>query len=436
MLPAARIQAAIDLLAEVKDSLERDGASADVLIRKYFRKRRYAGSKDRRSVTERVYAVIRNWGFLYDQTGGDVRHMTLLSLMGEMDLAALEALCDGGEHSPAALNDAEKSLLGRKAEKDLHHILNYPEWLASRLKARFKEDFDQELNALNGRAPFDLRVNVLKATLEEITAFLEENDIAYTQGQWADTALILPDHQRIDDWDIYKNGLVEVQDEAAQLAVALAEIKPSMQVMDLCAGSGGKSLAAAAHMDNKGQIYAFDISHQRLKDLKPRAKKAGVHILQAHELDTAGGKREKYLSQFQEKMDRVMLDVPCSGSGVWRRNPESKWRLSEEKLAQYCRIQKNLLREGWNFVKPGGQMIYMTCSLFEDENEQQIRDFLDFMPDAELLSCPARLSPEKAEKFINRSALEGCMALSPHSHGTDGFFVAIMEKKAASAAET
>lgn len=430
MLPSARIQAAIDLLDEVGRSLEKDGASADVLIRKYFRKRRYAGSKDRRSVTAQVYTVIRNWGYLQDRAAGDVRKMTLISLMAEMDLAAVQDLCNGKEHSPAPLSEEEKTLLMQEGSTERHHRLNYPKWLEGRLESRFGQDFDAELSALNGRAPFDLRVNVKKTNLDDVSAFLKAQDINFSKGQWADTALVLPDHQRIDDWDIYKNGDVEVQDEAAQLAIQISDFKPTQQVMDLCAGSGGKTLAAAAHMDNQGQIYAFDISHQRLKDLKPRAKKADVHIIQVHELDTAGGKRDKYLAQFKDKMDRVMLDVPCSGSGVWRRNPESKWRLDEDKLAQYCRIQKNLLREGWNFVSAGGQMIYMTCSLFEDENEQQIRDFLATVEDAKLVSCPTRLGTEKSEKFINRSSLPDCLALSPHTHGTDGFFVAIMEKKA------
>ncbi|MCF6216482.1 MAG: RsmB/NOP family class I SAM-dependent RNA methyltransferase [Emcibacter sp.] len=428
MIEPARIQAAIEILDQVRTSLSKDGASADVLIRKYFRTRRYAGSKDRRAVTNLVYQVIRDWGFLSEVTECNIRKMVMLSLPSEMDPAQVFT---GQGHAPEILSEEEKQFLALKHERLPHQHLNYPLWLENRLQERFPDDFDAELESLNGRAPFDLRVNLGKANVDEVEALLKAEAIEYRLGEWAETALIISGNPRIVEWEIYQDGLVEIQDEAAQLATQLVGIKPGQQVMDLCAGAGGKTLAAAAYMDNKGQIFAFDNNERRLKDLKPRAKRANARILQGRHVDTAGGKRQNILSEHTARMDRVILDVPCSGSGVWRRNPELKWRLTAESLEKYCRIQKNLITEGWDFVKAGGRMTYMTCSLFHDENEQQITDFLNAHDDANLISYRSVYGGSRKDMDLKTlSSIPECLALSPRSHGTDGFFVAILEKKA------
>ncbi len=438
MIEPARIQAAIEILDQVRASLSEDGPSADVLIRKYFRTRRYAGSKDRRAVTNLVYLVIRDWGFLSEVTDCHIRKMVMLSLRSEKDRAPemdLAQIFTGQNHAPAILSEEEQQFLDIKHERLPHQRLNYPLWLESRLQERFPDDFEAELESLNGRAPFDLRVNLGKVSVDEVEALLKAEAIEYRLGEWAETALILSGNPRIVEWKIYQDGLVEIQDEAAQLATQLADIKPGQQVMDLCAGAGGKTLAAAAYMDNKGQIFAFDNNERRLKDLKPRAKRANARILQGRHVDTAGGKRQNILSEHIARMDRVILDVPCSGSGVWRRNPELKWRLTPEALEKYCRIQKNLITEGWGFVKAGGRMIYMTCSLFHDENEQQITDFLNAHEGATLISYRSlyggsRRASHRHRELKTLSSIPECLALSPRSHGTDGFFVAILEKKA------
>lgn len=431
MIEPARVQAAIEILGQVATSLSEGGASADVLIRKYFRSRRYAGSKDRRYVTDLCYQVIRNWGFLQETATGDLRKMLLLALKEQKKPEEIEILFTGAEHAPDKLSEDEKTFISVDYEKLPHHKLNYPLWLEEKLQARFGDNFATELASLNGRAPFDLRVNLAKSTVAEVEEFLKSENITYEKGKWAATALVLGDNPRIDQWKLYQDGKIEIQDEAAQLAVALSDIRPGQQVMDLCAGAGGKTLAMAAHMDNKGQIYAYDNNARRLKDLKPRAKKANARIVQSCHIDTAGGKRQKMLSEHLGRMDRVVLDVPCSGSGVWRRNPETRWRLTAEKLDQYCRIQKSLLGEGWGFVKEGGRLIYMTCSLFDEENEQQITNFLNNHQDAKLISY--RGAYERVSggaELTTLSSLPECLALSPHTHCTDGFFVAILEKQA------
>lgn len=399
MIPSARIQAVIDLLNDVAAT----DAAADVVLRKFFSKRRYAGSKDRRFVTEMFYEIIRDWGYLGDVSGKDPRKMVLAHL-GQDDLF------EGGTHGPANTDAGEKAFLENIPPREsLHHRLNYPLWLEDRLKARFGDKFESAVRTLNGRAGLTLRIN---RNREKVEAFLKENDVGFTPGKLAQSALILEGQPRITEWPIYKQGLVEIQDEAAQYAVEICELEPGQQVMDYCAGAGGKTLAVASLMKNKGQIYACDVSEKRLKDLKPRAKRAKAHIVQPHILK---GER-RGLIPYVGKIDRVIIDVPCSGSGTWRRSPELKWRLNEKKLAHYISLQTEIMDQAWAYVKAGGRMIYMTCSLFEDENEAQISAFLTRTEDAELVP----LKPDNATS----------LQLTPSEHDTDGFFVAVLEKKA------
>jgi|FLOH01.1.fsa_nt_gi 16S rRNA (cytosine967-C5)-methyltransferase len=412
MLPSARIEAVIELTENVSATLRDNGASADVIVRNFFNARRYAGSKDRRYVTEKLYEIIRRWEFLTDITKSDPRKMVMAHLQLSDDDP--KAYFNGEPHSPAALTDEEILFLKNvKPEQLEHHRLNYPLWLEDRLKDRFGDKFNQEMTALNQRAPLTLRI--VRKT-KEIEAFLLEKEIGYNRGVYANSAIILNEKIQIRDWPIYKNGLVEIQDEAAQLAVKYVELAPGQQVMDLCAGAGGKTLAAAGYMKNKGQIYAFDISENRLKDLKTRAKRSKVHIVQPRVLSVRN--RAKILEEFKGKMDRVILDVPCSGTGTWRRNPEARFRLSEESLSQYVKTQSELLEEAWQIVKAGGRVAYMTCSILKSENEQQIEQFLSSHSDATLI-------PIRKQGI---EALEGTLLVSPFSRQMDGFFVAILEK--------
>lgn len=413
MLPSARIAAVIDLTAEVALTLKENGPSADVLVRQYFLKRRYAGSKDRRYVTNMLYAIIRRWGFLWDCANQNPRLMviTYLHLSG----TSLKPLFSGDEHGPAPLNEEELTFLKTVSQEEKpHHKLNYPLWLETELKDRFGNDFENALIALNDRAPLTLRVIRNREIVENT---LKEKEVFYKVGEHINSALILDQQIQIRDWPIYRNGQVEIQDEAAQLAVKFVELKPGQQVLDLCAGAGGKTLTAASYMKNKGQIYAFDIVEARLKELKIRAKRSKVHILQTRTLTEKN--RAATLSEFKSKMDRVIVDAPCSGTGTWRRNPEARWRITENIIKDYVKTQSDLLEEAWELTKPGGRMIYMTCSILKSENENQIETFLKRHNDASLI-------PIRKETI---SSLDGTLLLSPHSHQTDGFYVAILEKK-------
>ncbi|MEZ5756852.1 MAG: RsmB/NOP family class I SAM-dependent RNA methyltransferase [Emcibacteraceae bacterium] len=412
MLPSARIEAVIDLTAQVAHSLKENGSSADVIVRQFFSARRYAGSKDRRKITDLLYEIIRRWGYLADISDNNPRLMVIAALK-QLDDDPIKYFT-GETHAPEKLNDEEIKLLENLPPvKEEHHRLNYPKWLEAALKERFGAKFREEISALNERAPLTLRI---ARNSEKIIAFLDEKNIAYRRGIHSNSALIIEEQQQIRDWPIYRNGLVEIQDEAAQLAVKYVELKPGQQVMDLCAGAGGKALAAAGYMKNKGQIYAFDIHESRLKELKVRAKRAKQHIFQSFVL-TPKNRHEK-LAEFKEKMDRVILDVPCSGTGTWRRNPESKWRITPELLEDYINTQAALLEEAWQAVKPGGRVAYMTCSILKSENEDQVEAFLKKHDDAALI--PIRKN--------GIEQLEGTLQLSPYSRGTDGFFVAILEK--------
>jgi 16S rRNA (cytosine967-C5)-methyltransferase len=413
MLPSATIEAVIDLTAQVSTSLKENGPAADVLTRKYFSLRRYAGSKDRRRVTNLLYDIIRRWGYLYEISDGFARRMVLaeLALSGDDP----KVYFTGEKHAPDLIT-AEEILFVENVEPEKleHHRLNYPKWLDASLKDRFGDKFTQEMVALNERAPLTLRI---ARNAEKIIAFLSEKKIGYDRGLHANSAIILNEQQQIRDWPIYRSGLVEIQDEAAQLAVKYVELKPGQQVMDLCAGAGGKALAAAGYMKNKGQIYACDISENRLKELKIRAKRSKHHIFQSFVLTEKN--RVAKLDEFKGNMDRVILDVPCTGTGTWRRNPESRWRISQEKVNNYVKVQRTLLEEAWDAVKIGGRIAYMTCSILKAENEEQIERFL-------LNHATSVLVPIKKNGI---EQLSGTLQLSPFSRGTDGFFVAILEKK-------
>jgi 16S rRNA (cytosine967-C5)-methyltransferase len=429
MIEAARIQSVIELVDRLEQSFSSEGASADVLLRQYFQTRRYAGSKDRRAVSRLYYQIIRHWGGLLQVCGGpDARRMTLAAMhyLLHDEKAYIENLFSGQKHGPEALSPDDQAFLDKVTSESFSDVL-YPDWMETNLRSRFGEELDAAIDALNERAPVGLRVNLLKVDREKARSELAENHIQTTPGQWASTSLILEEQVQLRAQAVYKQGLIEVQDEAAQLAVGLADIQPGQQVMDYCAGAGGKTLAAAAFMHNKGQIYALDVSKPRLNELKPRAKRAGAHVIQTLLLGHSAAKREKQLEQHRNHMDRVLLDVPCSGSGTWRRNPESKWRLTPAKLADYCEIQKELLAEAWSYVKPGGRLVYMTCSIFPAENEDRVADFMTSTADAKLLDYKDFISGDCPQSL---SRLDGTLQLSPHKHNCDGFFVAILEKSA------
>jgi len=387
MTPAARVQAAIELLDAVIAAAQGKGAPADRLIADYFRQRRYAGSKDRRAVRELVYRAIRACGPV-PESG-----RAAMIALGAEDEAILP-LFDGSPHGPAPLANGETD-----AERGLA-----PAWLIEALAE--SGIAGEEAAALLGRAPLDLRVNALKAARE--TVDLPEAGEALA----APHALRFPSGTSVDQWPAYREGLVEIQDHGSQLACMAVEAKPGETVIDLCAGAGGKTLALAAAMDNRGTLIASDTDRARLANLAPRADRAGAGMIETLLLDP--GRELEALAPFAGQADAVLVDAPCSGTGTWRRNPEARWRLDPAQLARFAEAQDRLLDIAARLVRPGGRVVYVTCSLLDTEGADRIVRFLADHP-------AWRAGPPALP--LGRERGSG-VRLTPFHDGTDGFFIA------------
>ncbi|HEY0315670.1 MAG TPA: RsmB/NOP family class I SAM-dependent RNA methyltransferase [Sphingomonas sp.] len=379
MTPQARVQAAIDILDEVIAAARDRGAAADTIVQRYFRTRRYAGSKDRRAVRDLVYAAIRR--------AGEPPVSGRAALVGLADDAAdLAALFDGSAHAPVPIAADEPRAAAGIA----------PAWLAARL-----EGF-----GLEGRAPLDVRVNRLKARREDIAI-----DGA-TPTPYAADGLRLPEGLQVERLPAWEAGLIEVQDEGSQLVARACGAEPGMTVVDLCAGAGGKTLALAAAMANEGHILASDTVRARLGRLAPRAARAGVTIVAPRLLDP--GKEASALADMRGAADLVVVDAPCSGTGTWRRNPEARWRLTPARLTELVALQQRLLGVAAALVRPGGAIAYIVCSLLDEEGPYNAAAFLAEHPGwtAEAIALPAG------------AARGPGLRLTPIDDGTDGFFVA------------
>jgi len=400
MRDPARVQAAIEILDQLADT----ETPADRGLKGWARQNRYAGSKDRKAIEAHVYAAIRNAHHAIWQMGEASGRAMMIASLAQAD-ADLDDLFDGSTHAPQPLSDDERAAL-KKNDPPRHATLNVPEFLWAELEARFGDELEAGLAALNGRAPLDLRVNTLKAERDRVIALLDADGFAPEPVEGLDHGLRLFEGN-ISTSNPYKTGLVEVQDAGSQWASLLAGVEPGQQVIDYCAGAGGKSLALAALMENHGQIYAYDSDPSRLARLRPRANRAGAHIIQTVENKDS-----------LPDADCVFIDAPCSGSGAWRRGPETRWRLTQARLDELTRLQAAIMDEACQKVRPGGMLIYVTCSVLPCENERQISQFLTAHPEFTLNSATI------AGKGETQGLLDGTLQLMPHRHGCDGFFVA------------
>ena len=390
MTPAARVQSAIEILDSVIEAAHSNGAPADRILAEWFRSHRFAGSKDRRAIRELVYGAIRDCGPLpVSGRAAMLRH-------AERD-EALRALFDGSNYGPAAIGADEPVAPGGIA----------PDWLVERLSASCIAG--DEALALLERAPLDLRVNTLKASREDMG--LPETG----EPLLAPNALRFPTGTQAEQWPAYRDGLIEVQDHGSQWACIAVDARPGETVIDLCAGAGGKTLALAAAMDNSGTLIASDTDKRRMGNLPPRAERAGAGMIETVLLDP--GKELEALAAFHGKADAVLVDAPCSGTGTWRRNPEARWRIDPKQVDRYAETQARLLEVAAQLVRPGGRMVYVTCSLLDAEGRERIDTFLKANPQwsAHALDLP-----------IGRSHGEGTR-LTPYHDGTDGFFIARLD---------
>lgn len=393
MTPSARVQAAIELLDQIIDAAKREGAPADRLISGYFKQRRYAGSKDRRAVRELVYRAVRYCGAV--PASGRAAMLALAHSDTE-----LRPLFDGSTHGPPAIGAREKP-----AEPGIA-----PGWLVGALE---QSDISGEIAAaLLGRAPLDIRVNTLKADREGLELPEPGEQLA------APHALRFPAGTPVEQWQQYRDGLIEVQDHGSQLACIAANARPGETVIDLCAGAGGKTLSLAAAMQNHGVLIASDIDRGRLSKLGPRAARAGAGMVETLLLNPDA--ELEMLSGHQKAADLVLVDAPCSGTGTWRRKPEAKWRLTSGALGKYAALQDRLLDLAAQIVKPGGRIAFITCSVLDIEGVDRADAFVMRNPGwtAELPDLPIGTPRIKGGG-------EG-IRLDPFHHGTDGFFIAIL----------
>ena len=390
MTPAARVQAAIEILDEVIAAARRGGASADRIVAEWFRPRRFAGSGDRRAVRELVYGAIRLCGEV-PESG----RAAMLRLADQDE--TLTALFDGSRHAPMPIATGEQPAPGGVA----------PAWLEAELAS--SGIAGEEATALLGRAPLVIRVNALKADRATLELPLAGEPLVAPHG------LRLPHGTPVEQWQAFKDGLVEVQDGGSQLACQAVAAAPGELIVDLCAGAGGKTLALAAAMAGRGRLIACDTDRARLSRLEPRAIRAGAGMIESRLLNP--DREIEVLSDLSVKADAVLVDAPCSGTGTWRRNPEARWRLNPRELARYADIQARLLDIAAGLVRPGGRLVFVTCSLLDAEGAGQAERFFARHP-----------GWTAAQVQLGAGTPRGPgVRLSPYHDGTDGFFIARFE---------
>ena len=428
MTPAARIAAVIEILESV-DGSARPG---DEIVTAYFRSRRYIGSKDRRAISERVFAIERRRARLDWWTcGDDKRARVLADLVLDERLGAddIRALFDGGRFGPAPLTEDEEALLTRLAGQSLDSTdmplavrIEAPDWLAEKLQATWGDETTAEMDALNRPAPLDLRVNTLRGKRPDAVARLAEDGIAAEPTPLSPIGLRVESRANVTASRAYTEGLVEIQDEASQIAALLTGTKADRMTVDLCAGAGGKTLALAAMMKDGGPLIACDNEARRFSRMQPRLQRAGVTNVTRKLLK---GLDDPVLEPLAARAERVLVDAPCSGSGAWRRNPNARWKLTPERLEQIKTEQRRILEAAARIVKPGGRLIYVTCSVLEEENAAQADLFLDEEPQFRALPIP-----QVWAETIGGTApgTDTYLSLTPARNATDGFFVAVFEK--------
>ena len=410
---------------------------ADGTASEFFRTRRFIGSKDRRAVAERAWGVMRRWARLawhvrqaaaatwlppgeelpWESIAPRPRLLADLIVTDGLHVSDVEQVFSGADYGPYPLNSQERALLKALRDKPLNDPTmpdwvrgEVPEWILPRFATLWPapEALPAALVAMNTEAPVDLRVNTLKTDRDAAQAALRAEGVETVTTTLSPWGLRLSERVNLPATKTFRDGLVEVQDEGSQLVAQHTGAVPGMAVCDFCAGAGGKTLALAAMMENKGRLVACDVSEGRLNRSAQRLKRAEVHNVTLRPLS---GERDKWVKRSKGSFDVVLIDAPCSGTGTWRRNPDARWRLTEQTLRDLCQQQAEILDSAARLVKPGGRLVYATCSLLPEENEAQIDRFLATTGEAWQRSGEA-------------------LRLDPLTHGTDGFFMAALTRLA------
>lgn len=430
MQPGARLQASIDVLSEI---MER-GRAASAALADWGRAHRFAGSADRSYIGNLVYDSLRQKQSLsFLMQSSTARSIAIAALRHSWGMSAgdLAALCSGIGFNPQPLTAEEERGLETSDLSGAPAWVrgDYPEWLHPAFTHAFGDHAAAEGRALAERAPVDLRVNTLKATREKVLkAFAQHGAVP---AVYSPIGVRLPARAgasrspNVEADPAHGKGWFEVQDEGSQVAALLAGAGARMQVADLCAGAGGKTLAMAAQMQNTGQIYAYDADAVRFRPIFERMKRAGARNIQT--LPPGHGESLKELAG---RMDLVLIDAPCSGTGVWRRRPDAKWRLTPGQIEDRLATQRQLLDEAAPLLKAGGVLAYVTCSILPEENDAQVEALLKRNPSFSPFDTAARAEKALSCPLSSNGQLSQLgVLLTPRQHATDGFYVALLLKK-------
>ena len=419
MNPPALLELATELLHRVLQFKQ----PADAIVSDFFREHRALGQRERHTLAETTYTVLRQRPLLLHlaQSGRGEMERRLAILGWQGNDAFLRA----------ALDDAEPAWLARVAAIDrsvlpdkLRH--NLPDWLAERLQAALGDEFWPLVDSLNAPAPLDLRVNAFKAKRDEVQAAFKAEGVEALPTPYSPLGLRIQGKPALHKLEVFLRGDVEVQDEGSQLLALMLDAKRGEMVVDFCAGAGGKTLALGASMRNTGRLYAFDTSGHRLAALKPRLARSGLSNVYPAQI---AHERDERIKRLAGKIDRVLVDAPCSGLGTLRRNPDLKWRQSPQAIDEMRVKQAAILASAARLVKPGGRLVYATCSLLDEENEA-ITEAFGAASAEQFEVLPAEQALARAHVADAAALVRGdFLRLWPHRHGTDGFFAAVWQRR-------
>jgi 16S rRNA (cytosine967-C5)-methyltransferase len=437
MTPAARLAAAIEVFADI-EARRRPAADA---LKDWGLSHRFAGSGDRAAIAGLVYDALRrkaSSAWLMGETAARAVLIGMLRRERGLATADIAALCSGARFAPPPLTEAEKSALDADAlaAAPAHVQGDYPDWLDPYLARVFGDERAAEGEALASRAPLDLRVNTLATTRDAMLPRLSH--LGAVPARWSPDGLRIQlaadaKSPAIHAEPTFLKGQIEIQDEGSQLAALLSGAEPGMQVIDLCAGAGGKTLALAAAMDNHGQIYATDTDKRRLAAIHERISRADARNIQVRTPKGSHRGDADVLADLAGRADLVLIDAPCTGTGTWRRNPDAKWRIRPGSLAERLKEQAAVLESAAGLVKPGGRIAYITCSVLAEENADQVRAFAAGHSDFSV-EKPGEVAKALGERayLFSRAVLisdEGLL-MTPRRTDTDGFFVSLLRRSA------
>lgn len=438
MRPPAQLQAAIELL----EMIEQQRHPADRMMSAYYRSRRYIGSKDKAAISETTYSILRqkgslSWLALESGFANTPRSWVLINMLLEKKDPQEWFL--GDDYSPRSLSGNEKnaakyfnklSLNDALINAPIHARLNLPEWLLPHLQASLGDDFEAEMRVLQERANMDVRVNTLKSDRETVQQMLAAEGVSVSATQVSPWGLTFNQKVSLNSLKSFNDGLYEVQDQGSQLIALAIGVSPGEKVVDFCAGAGGKTLAMAAQMQNKGVLHACDVHTKRLENLAKRKKRAGAHNIQTHIFSS---ECDKWVKRNAGKMDVVLVDAPCTGTGTWRRNPDARWNLEPENLVALQALQSAIVESAARLVREGGKLVYATCSILREENEDCIMQFLEQYPHFEA----GQLAASELFESVTVDGLNTVdgyqLRTSTAKIGMDGFFVCVLKRKHSSA---